>query len=130
MPRSDELICRKCGEKATRPVDIRYSWCPSCKLFQYEICYKNKKTSAAPPIELDKIVADIQRSLVKRGSFEPRCQIVLEQFQAGSDPTLAWRAVVMDGKRVEQHSRRAQFSPQDALRELHLLCKGVDPEDI
>lgn len=137
VPTPSEMICRKCNERDTTEQHIKTGWCPHCNLFQYEIAIARKHkrgiTKSADydhtsePVKLDSLIGNIQRYNMSLG--EPPRAILFEQFTAANG-TLAWRAVVMDGKRVVEYSRRDQLSPQDALRELDLLCKGVSPEDI
>jgi hypothetical protein len=129
MPPPKKLICRKCKESSKDPGDVKDGWCPSCKLFQYEIYNPSGPPGEhiAPPVRLDTIIGDLQRSRRRYG--RERSSLLLEQYDT-ADGVVAWRACLMVSGRAVEHSRRAQFSPQDALRELDLLCSGTNPEDI
>lgn len=128
MSTHESITCRKCGRTSYNKNDVLHGWCDACKLWQYEVDNPNTG-AAAPPIQLDLIIGDLQRShrvYMRDGS---RITLLFEQF-TGKDARLYWRACLMLNGRATQHSRREQLTPQDALRELHELCKGTKPEDI
>ena len=122
MAKEAEICCRKCQVA----VAGKERWCEHCKLFQYEI-YNPLMQPTAPPVALDTIIGNLQRS--RRMYRGERSSLLLEQYDA-PDGTRAWRACLMVNGRAVQHSRQPQCSPQDALRELELLCAGMAPEDV
>jgi hypothetical protein len=128
MPPPDLYHCRKCGVATREPDNIRRRWCGHCETFGFEI-ENQHGAKPAQPIQLDLIIGGLLRGhrlYINKGS---RPSLLFEQ-STGADGFIFWRACLLVDGKVSQHSRREQLSPQDALRELELLCQGVKPEDI
>ncbi len=128
MPPPESRTCPACKKSVTNKEHVYTGWCPTCKQYRFEI-WDIRTGDSAPPISLDTMIGDIMRESMLRPSPDRQVEIGFETIRDKHD-LMAFRAFVKVDGRVREYSRRTQISPQDALRELWNLCRGVRPEDI
>lgn len=121
----DPSPCRACGSVLHNSDDMRIAWCPEVEGFAFA-----HGRGVPEPCHLDAIISAIAAEHVS--SIRNNCMfsISFEMFRTKDGLRLAWRALVKVDNKVVEYSRREQYGPRDALRELHLLTSGTPPEDI